>query len=99
MGRADSLFRCRPFLAYRPRQAFDITRRRLRIPAIFYAVDPLGGEEKRPTLTVGDGYDGCQEGIVDALGFAALERGWNVITYEGPGQPTGCRNQNLDFRT
>ncbi|TKA37189.1 hypothetical protein B0A54_12051 [Friedmanniomyces endolithicus] len=59
----------------------------------------MGGEEKRPTLTVGDGYDGCQEEIVDALGFAALERGWNVITYEGPGQPTGCRNQNLDFRT
>ncbi|KAK1089603.1 hypothetical protein LTR48_000363 [Friedmanniomyces endolithicus] len=99
MGRADNLFRCRPFLAYRSWQAFDIKRRRLRIPAIFYAVDPLGGEEKRPTLTVGNGYDGCQEEMVHVIGFAALERGWSVITYEGPGQPTVCRNQNLGFGT
>jgi len=30
-------------------------------------------------------------------GFAALERGYNVLTYEGPGQPTVRREQKLGF--
>lgn len=29
--------------------------------------------------------------------FPALARGWNVITYEGPGQPTVRRDQGLGF--
>ncbi|RKL01743.1 hypothetical protein BFJ71_g5072 [Fusarium oxysporum] len=31
------------------------------------------------------------------MGKAILERGMNVITYEGPGQPTVRRKQNLGF--
>jgi alpha-beta hydrolase superfamily lysophospholipase len=31
------------------------------------------------------------------MGMAALQRGYNVITYEGPGQPTPRREQNLGF--
>lgn len=30
-------------------------------------------------------------------GFAVLERGYNLITFEGPGQPTVLREQNLGF--
>ncbi len=69
------------------------------IPAIFYAVDPPSGGKKikRPTLIVGNGYDGSQEELLHVSGFAALERGWNVITYEGPGQPTVRRDQDLGF--
>ncbi len=67
------------------------------IPAIFYGVDHPGSHKKRPTLIVGNGYDGSQEEMLHVTGFAALERGWNVITYEGPGQPTVRRDQDLGF--
>jgi len=69
------------------------------IPAIFYAVDAPSSRPKikRPTLIVGNGYDGSQEEMLHVTGFAALERGWNVITYEGPGQPTVRRDQDLGF--
>lgn len=35
--------------------------------------------------------------MLHVTGFAALERGWNVINYEGPGQPTVRRDQDLGF--
>ena len=31
------------------------------------------------------------------MGKAALERDWNVLTYEGPGQASLCRYQHLGF--
>jgi hypothetical protein len=31
-------------------------------------------------------------------GFAALERGFNLLTFDGPGQPTVVREQGLGFR-
>ena len=70
------------------------------IPAILYR--PEGGNhgKKRPTLIVGNGYDGSQEEMLHVNVYAALERGWNVITYEGPGQPTVRREpQSLGFIT
>lgn len=53
---------------------------------------------RRPTLLVGTGYDGSQEDLLHGYGFEALKRGWNVMTYEGPGQPTVRRTQGLGFR-
>lgn len=64
------------------------------VPAIFYRAD---GEGKKPTLIVGNGYDGAQEEMLHVFGFAALERGWNVISCEGPGQPSVVRDQGLGF--
>lgn len=37
------------------------------------------------------------EEMLHINGFAALSRGYNVILYEGPGQPTVRRSQNLGF--
>ncbi|KAH7475489.1 hypothetical protein FOMA001_g11647 [Fusarium oxysporum f. sp. matthiolae] len=67
---------------------------KLRIPAIFYG---SGKKEARPTIILGNGYDGGQEEMLHVMGKAILERGMNVITYEGPGQPTVRRKQNLGF--
>ncbi|KAE8449407.1 hypothetical protein EG329_008308 [Mollisiaceae sp. DMI_Dod_QoI] len=64
------------------------------IPTIFY---PAPGEGKKPTLILGNGFDGSQEEMLHSCGFAALERGWNVVTYEGPGQCSVVRNQGLGF--
>jgi dienelactone hydrolase len=66
------------------------------IPAIFYraTTDRL----PRPTILMFNGFDGSQEEMLHITGFAALERGFNVLTFEGPGQPTVVREQGLGFR-
>ncbi|KAH8879485.1 2,6-dihydropseudooxynicotine hydrolase [Thozetella sp. PMI_491] len=67
------------------------------VPAIFYRAAGAGSQNQRPTLILGNGYDGALEEMLHVLGFAALERGYNVMTYEGPGQPTVRRQQNVGF--
>lgn len=66
------------------------------VPAIYYS---CGDGEKRPTLILGNGYDGSQEELYHFFVQSALERGWNAITYEGPGQPSVRRDQGLGFIT
>jgi hypothetical protein len=46
------------------------------------------GCAKLPTIIVGTGYDGMQKDLFHGSGVEILARGWNVITYEGLGQPT-----------
>jgi pimeloyl-ACP methyl ester carboxylesterase len=67
------------------------------IPAIFYSPLHSDCNEPRPTIIVGNGYDASQEETLHFIGFEILDRGWNFVTYEGPGQPTVRRNQNLGF--
>ncbi|KAJ6442276.1 2,6-dihydropseudooxynicotine hydrolase [Purpureocillium lavendulum] len=65
-----------------------------KIPAVFYG---SGRKEPRPTLIMCNGYDGAQEELYHVMVEAALQRGMNVITFEGPGHPTVRREQNLGF--
>ncbi|ERS95686.1 alpha/beta hydrolase [Sporothrix schenckii 1099-18] len=69
------------------------------IPCIYYRAEGASATDPRPTVILGNGYDGAQEEMLHATGFDALARGYNVITYEGPGQPTVRREQNLGFIT
>ena len=55
------------------------------------------GSEKLPTIVACTGYDGSQEDLWHALGREATARGYNFVTYEGPGQPTVRRHQGLGF--
>ena len=66
------------------------------IPAIIYRA----GEDltPRPTVLMFNGFDGSQEEMLHVCGFAALERGFHVVTLEGPGQPSVLREQGLGFR-
>ncbi|KAK8110824.1 alpha/beta hydrolase [Apiospora kogelbergensis] len=64
------------------------------IPAIFYRSSWPG---PRPTLIMCNGYDGSQEELYHYAGQDALNRGMNVLTFEGPGQPTVRRGQGLGF--
>ena len=64
------------------------------IPAIFFSTGLPG---PHPTIVMCNGYDGSQEEMYHLIGQAALQRGYNVITFEGPGQPTVRRQQNLGF--
>ncbi|CAK7224509.1 hypothetical protein SCUCBS95973_005541 [Sporothrix curviconia] len=64
------------------------------VEAIWYSSGFAG---PRPTVIMGTGYDGCQEELYHGWVLGALERGYNVLTYEGPGQATVRREQNLGF--
>ncbi|KAM0715244.1 hypothetical protein Q7P37_008742 [Cladosporium fusiforme] len=74
-----------------------------KIPTVFYEAYPSrkdGQSQHRsgaPTILLCNGYDGSQEEMYHAFGKAALERGLNVLTFEGPGQPTVRREQDLGF--
>jgi dienelactone hydrolase len=66
------------------------------VPAAFFPAERDG--TPRPTVLMFNGFDGSQEEMLHISGFAALERGFNVVTFEGPGQPTVVREQGLGFR-
>ncbi|KIW11197.1 hypothetical protein PV08_10497 [Exophiala spinifera] len=53
--------------------------------------------QPRPVLIIGNGLDGSMEEMLHFHGFQALERGYHVILYEGPGQCTVRRQQNIGF--
>lgn len=93
-------------------EAFDkgiaslpIPGKRIRIPAtegnftveaIWYSASE-SKHDKLPTLIIGNGFDAAQEDSYHNFVAPALARGWNCITYEGPGQPTVRRNQDIGF--
>lgn len=66
------------------------------IPAILFRAGP--DSTPRPTVLMFNGFDGSQEEMLHVCGIAALERGFNVLTFEGPGQPTVIREQGIGFR-
>lgn len=49
---------------------------------------------KKPTLILTTGLDGGQEELYFLGAAAALKRGYNCLTFEGPGQGTVVRKQN-----
>ncbi|KAL4940774.1 hypothetical protein BDV06DRAFT_213226 [Aspergillus oleicola] len=70
-------------------QSFDVE-------AIWYGAPGSQGK-KLPTLIVGNGFDAWQEDSYHTFVAPALARGYNAITYEGPGQTTVRRNQDIGF--
>jgi pimeloyl-ACP methyl ester carboxylesterase len=82
--------------------ALPIPGKRLQIPSDNFTVEAIWYSASRetslrPTLILGNGYDGSQEDLYHTIVVPALARGWNCITYEGPGQPLVRRRQNLGF--
>ena len=63
------------------------------LPGYFYTVD----DKKRPTILIQTGFDGTQE---EKYIYAqeAIKRGYNVLTFEGPGQGYVLREQGIPFR-
>jgi dienelactone hydrolase len=66
------------------------------VPAIHFRA--ASGNEARPAVLMFNGFDGSQEEMLHLSGLAALERGFDVLTFEGPGQPTVLREQGIGFR-
>jgi len=66
---------------------------RYHLNALYYP-GPAGAES-RPLLVVVGGYDSTMEELYLATGAAALQHGYSVLTYEGPGQGSVLRQQDL----
>lgn len=67
------------------------------VPIIIYRASQASASNPRPTLIIGGGFDSNMEELVHVFGFPALERGYNVIVYEGPGHPTLVHQQHVGF--
>jgi len=63
--------------------------------AVYYP-GPAGSENK-PLLVVVGGYDSTMEELYFHVVAAAFQRGYSVLTYEGPGQGSVLREQGLTF--
>jgi alpha-beta hydrolase superfamily lysophospholipase len=79
-----------------PGQRLAIPADGFTVAAIFFRVGR--DTTPRPTVLMFNGFDGSQEEMLHVCGIAALERGFNVLTFEGPGQPTVIREQRIGFR-
>jgi dienelactone hydrolase len=79
-----------------------VTGKRVTIKADGFKIDAIyfkavASSKPRPTIIIGGGYDGGQEETYHQMAFSALERGWNAVIYEGPGQASPRRYQNIGF--
>lgn len=66
------------------------------LPGYFYKVDH--SDTPRPTLIFHGGYDSSLEELYYFAAAAAVRRGYNCLTWDGPGQGLPLREQKLKFR-
>jgi len=66
------------------------------LPGYFYR--PNDSEKPRPTLLVHGGYDSIGEELYLLVAAAAIQRKYNCLIFEGPGQGALIREQHLPFR-
>ncbi len=66
------------------------------LPGYFYKVDNSG--QPRPTLIFHGGFDSSLEELFYFGAAAAVRRGYNCLTFDGPGQGAPIRKQHLHFR-
>ncbi|HDQ41161.1 MAG TPA: alpha/beta hydrolase, partial [Desulfonatronum sp.] len=83
-------------LASHPIIVLDIPFEETTLPGYLCLVDDSG--RKRPLLIVQTGFDGTKEELYYSQAVFALERGYNVLLFEGPGQGQVIREQGIPFR-
>ena len=66
------------------------------LPAYLCLVDSTNAP--RPFIIAHSGFDGTKEELYFSLGRYAVERGYNCLLFEGPGQGQVIREQGLHFR-
>ena len=66
------------------------------LPGYFHSPDNSG--RPRPTILLCTGFDGSAEEMHWSGARAAVDRGYNVLVYDGPGQFGPVHRQNLHFR-
>lgn len=66
------------------------------LPGYYCLVDAK--KVKRPLLIIQTGFDGTAEELYYSVAVFALERGYNCLIFEGPGQGRVIREQKIPFR-
>ena len=66
------------------------------LPGYFFKVDDTG--KQRPLLILTNGSDGSVLDMLILSGAAGLDRGYNCLVYDGPGQGAALWEQHLTFR-
>lgn len=66
------------------------------LPGYFHRVDD--SETKRPLFIMHSGFDGSAEELHGEGARAGIERGYNVLTFDGPGQYGPLHRERLFFR-
>ena len=83
--------------------ALGVTYKQIRVPygeghhleAVYYPA--AEGALQRPLIVLGGGFDSTLEELYFVLVKDAHERGYAVLTYDGPGQGSVLRDQGLTF--
>ena len=79
-----------------PILALEIPYENTTLPGYFHRVDESG--TKRPLLILHTGFDGSAEEMHSENARAGVERGWNVLVFDGPGQYGPIHRERLPFR-
>ena len=66
------------------------------LPAYFFRAG--ADQAPRATVILTNGYDGTAEELYFTNGAAALERGYNVLAFDGPGQGAMIIDHGIPFR-
>jgi pimeloyl-ACP methyl ester carboxylesterase len=91
-----SSFRAGAALLDVPPRILEIPYEGQTLPGYFFT--PSDDDRPRPTLILTNGYDGTAEELYFADGVAALERGYNVLIFDGPGQGAMIIERGVVFR-
>jgi alpha-beta hydrolase superfamily lysophospholipase len=79
-----------------PFEAIEIAYEDTTLPGYFFRADDSG--VRRPTLITMTGMDGYVEETYWSTAAAGLERGYNCLAFDGPGQGGVLRQREIPFR-
>lgn len=79
-----------------PIEPVEIQYERTTLPGYFHRVDLSG--RRRPTVVMHSGFDGSAEELHVDGARAAVDRGYNVLAFDGPGQFGPLHREGLTFR-
>ena len=79
-----------------PFEQVSIPYEKTALTAYFYRPDD--SHKPRPTLIVHGGFDSIGEELYFQVAAAAIQRGYNCLIFEGPGQGAMIREQHIPFR-
>lgn len=74
----------------------DIPYEETTLPGYLLRPDATG--QPRPTLIITNGSDGCLSDLWTTAAAGALDRGWNAVVYDGPGQQSMLFERHTYFR-
>jgi len=100
--RSQACFARAAALLDRPVELVEVPFEGGSLPGYLVRASPVAGtglDGRYPTLVGVGGFDSSAEELYFHLGAPGAERGWNVLVFDGPGQP-GCmrRNPAMTFR-